>query len=115
MTTAKLRNCSAYVNMNNNGFTSSYELVSYRTPVALLGMVDGEIVDVNGEIHKHEGMALLLNSMYDCSVTTMSHVRKFIEDYVGAHINIADIRQALKTDNMLPCYGNVAVFMVDSW
>lgn len=115
MLSTKLRNCSAHVNSNSNGFATTYELVSYSTPVALLGMVDGEIIDVNGEIHEHNGMVLLLNDMYDCSITTMSHVRKFIEDYIGAHINIADIRDALKTDNMLPCYGNVAVFMVDNW
>lgn len=111
----KLRNCSAHVNINHGGFCSSYELVSYETPVALLGMIDGELVDEYGEIHKREGMALLVNSMYDCSMTTMSHVRKFIEDYVGVMVTIADIRKALKTDNIL-CNvygGDVAVYLCD--
>lgn len=45
MTTKQLRHCSAHVNINSNGFCNSYELVSYSTPVALLGMIDGTIVD----------------------------------------------------------------------
>ena len=108
----KLRNCSAYVNINNMGFCNSYELVSYSTPVALLGMVDGTIVDDNGIEHEHNGMALLLGDCYDCSVTTMSHVRKFIEDYIGVRLTIADIRKALKTNNHL--YGEVSVYRC-SW
>lgn len=56
-------------------------------------------------------MALLVNEHYDCSVTTMSHVRKFIEDYIGASVSIADIRKALETDNYL--YGEVKVFKSD--
>ena len=116
-TTKKLRNCSAHVNINTNGFCSSYELVSYRTPVALLGMVDGELVDSNCEIHDVHGMALLLSCDYDCSTTTMSHVRKFIEDYVGIKTTIADIRKALKTDNVLcrTYSGDVMVYRVDGW
>ena len=114
MATARLRNCSAYVNSITNGFTTSYELVSYRTPVALLGTVDGEIEDINGELHDIHGTALLLTSDYDCSTTTMSHVRKFIEDYIGFKFNIADIRSALNSDNMLGNTG-VSVIMVDNW
>lgn len=99
----QLRNCSAHVYINDRGFTNSYELVSYRTPVALFGMVDGEFTDAYGEIHEHSGMALLVGEYYDCSVTTMSHVRKFIEDYVGVRVTITEIREALKTDNYLAC------------
>ena len=112
----RLRNCSAYVNINDLGFTNSYELVSYETPVAILGMMDGEFVDDYGEVHTREGMALLDNDDYDCSVTTMMHVRKFIEDYVGVRCTIADIREALKDDNIL-CHvygGDVAVYRC-SW
>ena len=113
----RLRHCSAYVNIENCGFCNSYELVSYDTPVALLGMIDGEIVDDNGdEIHECEGMSLLLGEYYDCSTTTMSHVRKFIEDYIGVSVCIADIRRALKTDNVLcRVYGyDITVYRV-SW
>lgn len=117
MSTKKLRNCSAHVNINNRGFANSYELVSYSTPVALLGYVDGELVDANCEIHDVHGMVLLLGSYYDCSVTTMSHVRKFIEDYIGVTRTITDVRDALKTDNVLcSTYGgDVMVYRVDSW
>lgn len=38
MTTKQLRHCSAHVNINEGMFCNSYELVSYSTPVALLGM-----------------------------------------------------------------------------
>ena len=113
MSTARLRHCSAYVNIENRGFANVYELVSYRTPVALFGYIDGEIIDINGEIKEWHGQALLVNSDYDCSTTTMSHVRKFIEDYIGIKSNIADIRSALKDNNMLT--RDVAVFMVDGW
>jgi hypothetical protein len=111
----KLRNCNAYVNINSGWAYNSYELVSYETPVALLGMVDGEIVDNYGEIHEREGMALLLDDMYDCSMTTMQHVRKFVADYIGVNVTIADIRKALKTDNIL-CNvygGDVAVYLCE--
>ena len=53
MTTKQLRHCSAHVNINEGMFCNSYELVSYRTPVALLGMIDGTIVDDNGVEHEH--------------------------------------------------------------
>lgn len=112
----QLRKCSAYVNIENRGFCNSYELVSYSTPVALLGMVDGEIIDDFGEIHECEGMALFVNDSYDCSNTTMQHVRKFCEDYIGVRANISDIRAALKSDNVL-CNvygGTVNVYRV-SW
>lgn len=112
MASKRLRNCSAHVNVNNRGFCTSYELVSYETPVALLGMVDGEVYDeVTGEVFEHHGVCLYLGDAYDCSTTTMSHVRKFIEDYIGVKCNISDIREALKTDNILcSTYGgNVAV------
>ena len=108
----KLRNCSAYVNINDMGFYYSYELVSYSTLVAVLTMVDGTIVDDNGIKHEHHDMALLLGDCYDCSNTTMSHIRKFIEDYIGVRLTIADIREALKTDNHL--YGELNVYRC-SW
>lgn len=38
MTTKQLRHCSAHVNINEGMFCNSYELVSYSTPVALLGI-----------------------------------------------------------------------------
>lgn len=104
----KLRNCQACVHINDKGFCNSYELFSYDTRVAVLGMIDGVISDDNGIEHEHHGMALLLNEYYDCSVTTMMHVRKFIEDYVGVSLTIADIRKALKTNNCL--YGEVKVY-----
>lgn len=111
----QLRNCSANVYIENRGFTNSYELVSYRTPVALYGMVDGEFTDAYGEVHEHSGMALFVGSYYDCSTTTMSHVRKFIEDYVGIRATITDIREALKTDNVLACVygGDIMVYRCD--
>lgn len=112
MTTKQLQHCSAHVNINNNGFCNSYELVSYSTPVALLGMIDGTIVDNNGVEHEHHGMALLLDEDYDCSNTTMMHVRKFCEDYVGVSATIADLRNALKKDSTIG-YG-VAVYRA-SW
>lgn len=112
MTTKQLRHCSAHVNINNSGFCNSYELVSYSTPVALLGMIDGTVVDDNGVEHEHHGMALLLGEDYDCSTTTMSHVRKFCEDYVGVSATIADLRNALKNDSTIG-YG-VAVYRA-SW
>lgn len=103
----KLRNCSAYVRTENKGFMNSYELVSYSTPVALLGVIDGEFADEFGVSQECYGQALLLSSDYDCSNTTMQHVRKFIEDYVGVSVTIADIRAALKSDNVLCPYVNV--------
>lgn len=65
MTTKQLRHCSAHVNINDNGFRNSYELVSYSTPVALLGMIDGTVVDDNGVEHEHHGMALLLGEIIE--------------------------------------------------
>ncbi len=112
MTTKKLRNCSAHVNINDNGFCNSYELVSYSTPVALLGMIDGTVVDDNGVEHEHHGMALLLGEDYDCSTTTMMHVRKFCEDYVDTTVSIADLRDALKNDTTIGY--DVAVYRA-SW
>lgn len=112
MTTKQLRKCSAYVNIEERGFCNSYELVSYRTPVALLGMIDGTVVDDDGIEHEHHGMALLLGEDYDCSTTTMMHVRKFCEDYVGVSATIADLRKALKNDSTIG-YG-VAVYRA-SW
>lgn len=64
MTTRQLRHCSAHVNINEGMFCNSYELVSYSTPVALLGMIDGTIIDDNGVEHEHHGMALLLGEDY---------------------------------------------------
>lgn len=112
MTTKRLRKCSAYVNINEGMFCNSYELVSYRTPVALLGMIDGTIIDDNGIEHEHHGMALLLSEDYDCSTTTMMHVRKFCEDYVGVSATIADLRNALANDGTIGY--DVAVYRA-SW
>lgn len=112
MTTKRLRSCSAYVNIEERGFYNSYELVSYRTPVALLGMIDGTIIDDDGIEHKHHGMALLLGEDYDCSTTTMMHVRKFVEDYVGISATIADLRNALNNDTTIGY--DVAVYRA-SW
>lgn len=112
MTTKRLRSCSAYVNIDERGFCNSYELVSYRTPVALLGMIDGIIIDDNGVEHEHHGMALLLGDDYDCSNTTMMHVRKFCEDYVGVSATIADLRKALANDTTIGY--DVAVYRA-SW
>lgn len=112
MATKQLRHCSAHVNIEERGFCNSYELVSYSTPVALLGMIDGTIVDDDGIKHEHHGMALLLGEDYDCSTTTMSHVRKFCEDYVGVSATIADLRSALKNNGAIG-YG-VAVYRA-SW
>ena len=112
MTTKQLRHCSAYVNIEERGFCNSYELVSYRTPVALLGMLDGTIVDDNGIEHEHHGMALLLGEDYDCSTTTMMHVRKFCEDYVGVSATIADLRNAIANDGTIGY--DVAVYRA-SW
>lgn len=112
MTTKRLRKCSACVNIEERGFCNSYELVSYRTPVALLGMVDGTIIDDSGIEHEHHGMALLLGEDYDCSTTTMMHVRKFCEDYVGVSATIADLRNALKNDSTIGY--DVAVYRA-SW
>lgn len=111
MTTKQLRHCSAHVNINE-GMCNSYELVSYSTPVALLGMIDGTIVDDNGAEHEHHGMALLLGEYYNCSTTTMMHVRKFCEDYVGVSATIADLRNALKNDSTIGY--DVAVYRA-SW
>lgn len=112
----QLRHCSAHVNINDRGFCNSYELVSYSTPVALLGMLDGEFTDDNGEIREHTGMALLVNDCYDCSATTMQHVRKFCEDYIGVRVNIADIRKALANDNVLcHVYGRTVNVYRMSW
>lgn len=108
----QLRNCSAHVNVNEGMFCNSYELVSYSTPVALLGMIDGTIIDDSGIEHEHHGMALLLGEDYDCSNTTMMHVRKFCEDYVGVYATIADLRKALANDSTIG-YG-VAVYRA-SW
>ena len=112
MTTKRLRSCSAYVNIEERGFCNSYELVSYRTPVALLGMIDGTIIDDDGVEHEHHGMALLLGEDYDCSTTTMMHVRKFCEDYVGVSATIADLRNALANDGTIGY--DVAVYRA-SW
>lgn len=112
MTTKQLRHCSAHVNINEGMFCNSYELVSYCTPVALLGMIDGTIIDDNGIEHEHHGMALLLGEDYDCSNTTMMHVRKFCEDYMGVSATIADLCNALKNDSTIG-YG-VAVYRA-SW
>lgn len=108
----QLRHCSAHVNIEERGFCNIYELVSYSTPVALLCMIDGTIVDDNGIEHEHHGMALLLGEDYDCSTTTMMHVRKFCEDYVGVSATIADLRNALANDSTIG-YG-VAVYRA-SW
>lgn len=112
MTTKRLRKCSAHVNINEGMFCNSYELVSYRTPVALLGMIDDTIIDDNGIEHEHHGMALLLGEDYDCSTTTMMHVRKFCEDYAGVSATIADLRNALANDSTIG--HDVAVYRA-SW
>lgn len=112
MTTKQLRHCSAHVNINEGAFCNSYELVSYSTPVALLGMIDGTVIDDNGIEHEHHGMALLLSEYYDCSTTTMMHVRKFCEDYVGVSATITDLRNALANDGTID--HGVAVYRA-SW
>lgn len=114
----QLRKCSAYVNYTNMGFgmgTTGIELISYRTPVALFGVIDGELIDAYGEVHECENFVLLLGEYYDCSNTTMSHVRKFCEDYLGVRVTISEIRQALKTDNVLAYRhgGNIMVYRCD--
>ena len=96
-TTKKLRSCSAHVNTRTNDWgIVSHMLVSYNTPVCALGILDGEIVnDYTGEVINTCGelFIILRSGWYDYSITTMQHVRKFLADYYGENLTIAQLRK----------------------
>ncbi len=90
----QLRHCSAYVTSDEHG---NHWLTSYSTPVAAIGYLEGEHVNaITGELvdcSEYGGIFIMLFPSYDYSVTTMSHVRKFIEDYYGLYLTIAELRE----------------------
>lgn len=86
MTTKKqLRHCSAWVYTELNpetGKVQGYMLQSYNSRVAWIG-----INQRTGE------MWFGAYSRWNYSNTTMSHIRKFVEDYMGEHYNITEMRR----------------------
>ena len=68
----RLRSSSAHVNSNNG----VHRLVSYRTHVATY--------DSNTN-------TFTVYQYWDCSPTTLRHVGKFAEDYMGRYLRKADI------------------------
>ena len=64
-----------------------YALFSYETLVAL------DLSDLAN--NEHRGETIYLGPKFDCSMTTMGHVRKFLEDYAGWRIGIPAIRAKL--------------------
>lgn len=83
MTTKQLRHMSATVHTRKFNNNVVYILKSYETIVAAYYPVANE---------------LYLGSKYDCSQTTMKHVRAFFSDYVGVDVSIPDLRKQI--DNM---------------
>ena len=64
-----------------------YALISYETLVALY-------IQDNAPA-PHHGRAIYVGPKFDCSMTTMAHVRKFLEDYAGMCVSIPEIRRRL--------------------
>ena len=64
-----------------------YALISYETLVAL------DLSDLAN--NEHRGETIYLGPKFDCSMTTMGHVRKFLEDYAGMCVSIPEIRRRL--------------------
>lgn len=99
-TTKKLRSCSAhYTETRNDWGETSYTLTSYSTDVCMIGRFDGEIINcATGEIINADGQIFvaLRNGAYDCSITTMSHVRKFLVDVADWNVTIAKLREIVK-------------------
>lgn len=93
----QLRHCSAFVESDNFG---NHWLTSYNTLVAAIGYLDGEVVnELTGELidcSEYTSPFIVLFPDYDYSVTTMSHVRKFVEDYYGVPYTISELREFAK-------------------
>lgn len=87
----KLRNCNATVSYGRynivdgvtgeNVTVDGYKLTSYETDVC--------IYDEYNDI-------IYLLPYWDCSHTTHSHVRKFVEDYVGIYHTAYKAREEMK-------------------
>ena len=102
VTKKNLRSCSACVyEVSENGRPIFYVLKSYATLVAKIRVRQPE---ENGE-----KFTLTLYPQYDCSTTTMSHVRKFVEDICGYSATITEIRECLKTGKPIYTVRNIAV------
>ena len=64
-----------------------YALISYETLVALY-------IQDNAPA-PHHGRTIYFGPWFDCSTTTMGHVRKFLEDYANWRVSITEIRRHL--------------------
>lgn len=85
-TKKRLRSCSAqvYTCHVENDEEPRYVLQSYSTIVAEC-------------FYAHDGSwNVYVYPAWDCSTTTMSHVRKFIEDCTGVSTGIVEMRNAMK-------------------
>ena len=76
----RLRSMSATVHTRKYDNNVVYILKSYETIVAAYYPVANE---------------LYFGPKYDCSQTTMKHVRAFFSDYVGVDVSIPDLRKQM--------------------
>lgn len=80
MNEKQLRHMSATVHTRKFNNNVVYILKSYETIVAAYYPVANE---------------LYFGPKYDCSQTTMKHVRAFFSDYVGVEVSIPDLRKQM--------------------
>ena len=76
--TGRLNHCDAFIDA-----VQTYRLTSYHTIVCDVSMDD---------------LSVVLYPSYDCSITTMQHVRRFLE-YFDITLSIPEIRKGFKHDS----------------
>lgn len=97
----QLRSCTAHVYDKewNNGKSINIVSEAWAEPVGPITnyyVLRSYSTDVAVYYPAHECVYLLPD--YDCSSTTMQHVRKFLHDVAGADATITGIREALAAD-----------------
>ena len=107
----KLRNCSAeygggfkYAVIDANGVPHIGEYTVLKSYGSLVVFVEEPINRCNGI-----GNEIYLMPKYDYSITTMPHVRKFIEDVTGEYLTIPEMRKYAETGEMTPG-GNFIIY-----
>lgn len=100
----KLRNCSAeygggfkYAVIDDCGIPRIGEFTVLKSYGSLVVFIE-EPVCYGGHLHNE----IYLMPKYDFSITTMSHVRKFIEDVTGERLTIREMRHYAETGEMTP-------------
>lgn len=99
----KLRNCKAEYGSGYEYLVVDEYGIPHMGAYTVLKSYSSYVVFISEPVCY--GGVVYLMPRYDYSITTMEHVRKFIEDVTGEHLTITEMRKYAETGMLTP-FGN---------